>query len=150
MKYKVAWGVAAMILISWVWSPSDHVQAEGTVVEIAESLVGSRYRTAGRSPEGFDCSGLTSYVFELAGLSIPRDSRSQALQGEKVELEETLPGDLIFFKGRNSASIGHVGIVVAEAGQEVIVVHACRRGVVKEKIFQLQYYRDRFVSVRRM
>lgn len=132
--------------------PEPSVPQDQDIVTIAEELVGSPYRAGGRSPEGFDCSGLMSYVFEKSGREIPRDSRSQAISGTKVELEDVEPGDLIFFKGSDSESsrIGHSGLIVYGEGQEVEVVHACNRGVVKEKIFDLKYYRDRYVTVRRM
>lgn len=142
------------ISMAWVWlseakSEPDFPQ---DIVSIAEELVGSPYRAGGRSPEGFDCSGLTSYVFEKSGMKISRDSRSQGLAGIKVALDDAQPGDLIFFKGADLESnrIGHSGVVVSGAGQEVEVIHACNRGVVKEKIFDLKYYRDRYVTVRRM
>ncbi len=138
----------------WIWPTKAETEPDSPqdIVSIAESLVGSPYRAGGRSPEGFDCSGLMSYVFEKSGRKIPRDSRSQALFGTKVELEDAQPGDLIFFKGTDLESnrIGHSGLIVAGAGQEVEVIHACNRGVVKEKIFELTYYRDRYVTVRRM
>lgn len=122
------------------------------IVSVASGLVGSPYRAGGRSPAGFDCSGFTSYVFEQMGKQIPRDSRSQALSGEAVSLEAAQPGDLIFFKGSDLETdrIGHSALVVGGSGQEVEVIHACNRGVVKEKIFDLAYYRDRFVTIRRM
>lgn len=140
--------------IIWVLSSTSEPESSSQhdVVLIAESLVGSPYRAGGHSPEGFDCSGLMSYVFEKSGRKIPRDSRSQALAGSKIEMEDAQPGDLIFFKGSDieSERIGHSGIIVGGEGQEVEVIHACNRGVVKEKIFDLTYYRDRYVTIRRM
>lgn len=143
-----------VIGLVWIWPSKAESEPDSPqdIVSIAEELVGSPYRAGGRSPEGFDCSGLTSYVFEKSGMKIPRDSRSQAISGMKVELEDAKPGDLIFFKGTDAESnrIGHSGLVVGGQGQEVEVIHACNRGVVREKIFDLKYYRDRYVTIRRM
>lgn len=138
----------------WCWPDGDQdpIKEEPSVVSVASDLIGAPYRAGGRTPEGFDCSGLTSYVFEKCNRPIERDSRSQALQGSRVSLDEAQAGDLIFFKGSDVESdrIGHVGIIVGGSGEEVEVVHACDRGVIGERIFRLTYYRDRFVMVRRM
>ncbi|KGO99482.1 C40 family peptidase [Novilysobacter defluvii] len=101
-----------------------------TLLNSALTLLGTPYRWGGTSPEsGFDCSGLVSYVFQQAiGVDLPRVTRDQARQGERVadksELEE---GDLVVFgrKGR----VDHVGIYVGEgrfvhapsAGKDVMV-----------------------------
>lgn len=143
-----------IIGVVWVWPSKAESEPDSPqdIVSIAEELIGAPYRAGGRSPEGFDCSGFVSYVFEKSGLKVPRDSRSQGISGTKVALEAALPGDLIFFKGTDLESnrIGHSGIIISGVGQEVEVIHACNRGVVKEKIFELTYYRDRYVTVRRM
>lgn len=152
MKKRTYWLLALLILAGWCAMPNDRDAFSDDIISVANSLIGTPYRPGGSSLEGFDCSGFTSYVHEQAGISIPRDSRSQAALGSKVSLDEVEPGDLIFFQGpdRASKSIGHVGIVTGGAGDSVEVIHACRRGVVKEAILSLRYYRDRFVTVRRL
>ncbi|MEG2945981.1 MAG: C40 family peptidase, partial [Bacteroidales bacterium] len=79
----------------------------------AHKLIGTPYRIGGRSPKGFDCSGFTSYIFSRYGVKLSQSSRSQINDGRKIARSEVKKGDLIFFRGRNSASnvIGHVGIV---------------------------------------
>ena len=140
-----------ILLISWIWPDGESSDDwRISVVPEAEELVGAPYRGGGKSPSGFDCSGLTWYVFQRAGFEIPRDSRSQAKAGTAVERGEEEPGDLIFFKGRSGSDIGHVGIVADGCGDSVLVIHACSRGVVKEPVFGLSYYRRRFMGIRRM
>lgn len=151
-RFLVFLGLSLLVWWCWPEGSQDPINEEPSVVLAASELVGAPYRAGGNNPDGFDCSGLMSYVFEKCNRPIDRDSRSQALQGKRISLEEAIPGDLIFFKGSDTESdrIGHVGIIVSASGEEVEVIHACDRGVVREQIFQLRYYQNRFVMVRRM
>src|SRR5699024_7673565 len=55
------------------------------LVESAESFLGLPYLWAGTSGFGFDCSGFTYCVFQVNGITIPRDSSVQATHGTAVE-----------------------------------------------------------------
>lgn len=80
------------------------------MVNVAMSQIGTRYRRGGIAPEtGFDCSGFTTWVFTSLGVSLPRTSQSQFLEGAKVARSELKTGDLVFFK-RKKRRISHVGI----------------------------------------
>src|SRR4051794_10619949 len=46
----------------------------GSVLGAARSVIGVPSRTAGTTPAGFDCSGLTQWAFRQAGISLPRTS----------------------------------------------------------------------------
>jgi peptidoglycan DL-endopeptidase CwlO len=67
----------------------------GGIIGIAASLSGIYYRYGGTTTSGFDCSGFTSYVYRLAGKSIPRTAEAQRAASTKVS--NPVPGDLIFF-----------------------------------------------------
>ena len=68
---------------------------------------------------GADCSGFTRAIYSNAlGISIPRDSRSQASGGTSISESELQPGDLVFYN--KSGTIDHVAIYIG-GGQ---VVHA--------------------------
>jgi len=69
---------------------------DGSIIGIAASLSGIPYRAGGSSPStGFDCSGFTSYVYRLAGKSIPRTAEGQRAASTPVSSPQ--PGDLMFF-----------------------------------------------------
>lgn len=60
---------------------------------------------------GFDCSGLTQYAYAEAGISIPRNSRSQYAELPKVASDELRPGDLVFWgTPATPAGITHVAL----------------------------------------
>ena len=109
------------------------------IVQKALSLVGAPYRYGGDSPSrGFDCSGLVYYVYRSVGIRIPRTAEEQLRKGKKLHLRQIKPGDLLFFRFRNSL---HVGIFVAPG----YMVHASpERGVVKERLGK--YWRKHFVK----
>ena len=81
----------------------------GSVLGIANSLLGVRYSYGGASTAGFDCSGFTQYVFARAGRSIPRSAAAQYSASSRVSRSQAQPGDLVFFSLRGSG-VNHVGI----------------------------------------
>ena len=88
------------------------------ICEYARQFVGNPYRWGGTSlTKGADCSGFTLSVYANYGVSLPHSSKAQANCGERVDLSEVQPGDLIFYGGKN---IHHVAMYIGN-GQ---VVHA--------------------------
>jgi len=85
-------------------------------VVVGMEYLGVPYVWGGSTPEGFDCSGLTWYVYRRLGVSLPRTSRSQFGVGAYIPPDRTdllLPGDLVFFGYEgNPERIHHVGIYV--------------------------------------
>ena len=80
------------------------------VVRTAKLFLGLQYLWGGASAFGFDCSGLTHLVFELRGITIPRDADAQARVGQAVARADLQPGDLVFFA--SNGLVHHVGIYV--------------------------------------
>jgi gamma-D-glutamyl-L-lysine dipeptidyl-peptidase len=80
------------------------------VVRTATLFLGLQYLWGGTSGFGFDCSGLTHLVFELRGITIPRDADAQAQAGQAVDRADLQPGDLVFFA--SNGLVHHVGIYV--------------------------------------
>lgn len=93
--------------------------SRAAIVSYALQFVGNPYVAGGTSlTNGADCSGFTYSVFADCGISIPRDSRSQAAGGTPVDLSAIQPGDLLFYS--DGGSINHVALYIGN-GQ---VVHA--------------------------
>ncbi|MDP2182930.1 MAG: NlpC/P60 family protein [Actinomycetota bacterium] len=91
---------------------SGHPEA----VDVGLKYVGVPYVWGGASPDGFDCSGLTHYVYAQIGISISRSSRAQFKEGAYIapeRLDLLMPGDLVFFGyGGDPDRVHHVGIYV--------------------------------------
>jgi cell wall-associated NlpC family hydrolase len=120
------------------------------VVSLARSLLATPYRYAGSDPKGFDCSGLTSYVFEKVGLSLPRTAQTQAAAGRWVAPDELASGDLVFF-GEDRTKPYHVGVVVSEPGEPLTMIHASSsRGVTETAVLTNSYWLPRLRFGRRV
>ena len=86
-------------------------------VKAARDQIGMPYVTGGDSPSegGFDCSGLTSYAWKQAGVTIPRTSSAQYAWTERITKVELQPGDLVFYSSSKSASnITHVALYAGD------------------------------------
>jgi SH3-like domain-containing protein len=97
------------------------------IIKLVKEFLGYPYYWGGRSPKGFDCSGLIQTVFTLIGVNLPRDSWMQHRDGKFVSEnpEDAQRGDLYFFADRGS-KITHVGIALGDGR----IIHA--RGMVRE------------------
>ncbi len=122
------------------------------LINAAKHLIGSRYRSGSSGPKAFDCSGFTSYVFNLMGIRLKRSSREQSTQGELVDdIRELLPGDLVFF-GRGKR-VNHVGIVTSvdsEQGIFQFIHSSTSRGVRIDSYSEDNYWNRHFISGRRI
>lgn len=82
------------------------------IANFAKQYVGYSYIYGASSPSvGFDCSGLTYYVYGQFGYHISRTASQQYRNnGINVSKSELQPGDLVFFSSNGGRSITHVGL----------------------------------------
>lgn len=99
--------------------------AGSSAVAIASRYLGVAYRWGGTSPRGFDCSGLTQYVYGLIGKSLPRTVAQQRGAVRIVSRSQARPGDLVIF------GTSHIGIYVG--GNKMIdAPHSGARVTIRE------------------
>lgn len=77
------------------------------VATVAQQQVGVPYQYGGRTPMGFDCSGLVYYAYGKQGVTLPRTAQAQYEHTRRVPRQKLQAGDLVFFYG---GSAMHVGI----------------------------------------
>lgn len=121
------------------------------VINDGRAYLGYTYRTRVDTGHIFDCSGFVSHLLFINGIDVSRSSASMAKEVEVIPLEDTRPGDLLFFKGRdlNARHIGHVAMVVERDGDKIFMMHATRRGIVIDA-YKDGYYTRRFVHAGRL
>lgn len=138
-KVKKAVAVSQAPTVKKTKKAKTSVQASGNasaVVALASAQVGKKYVWGGTTTSGFDCSGLTQYVYKnAAGIDITRTTYTQVNQGKKVSLSNLQPGDLLFW-GSASAPY-HVGIYVGN--NQYIHAATPSQGVIKQTISSYFY-----------
>lgn len=128
---------------------ADRAAAE--VVMEALSLLGTPYKTAGYAPEqGFDCSGMVSFVYhEALDKELPRSADQMFhLDVPNIAKEELRAGDLLFFRiGKRSKHINHVALYL---GDGRFIHSPASGGVVRIDRLDDKYWRRYFQGGRRV
>lgn len=106
-------------------TPTDGGAGPQAFGSFAKKFLGVPYVWGGTSPNGFDCSGFTQYVYRHFGVNLPRISADQARSGPRVSLKDLRPGDLVAIdnSSRNNGA-DHVGIYLGNG----MVIDAPRPG----------------------
>jgi cell wall-associated NlpC family hydrolase len=117
------------------------------LVEAGFKMIGIRYRHSGGSEKtGFDCSGLVKNLFSKFNIELPRSSREQYKQGEKVDRDKLELGDLVFFSSGGSRPT-HVGIYIGN-DQFLHAARKARRVTVSD--LNKIWYAMRYLGARRI
>lgn len=93
------------------------------IVQEAEKYLGTPYEWGGRTPDGFDCSGFTQYVYkQVTGQDIGAWTVPQESSGTQIAVDQAQQGDLLFW-GDQGATY-HVAISTGGDGY----IHASQPG----------------------
>jgi cell wall-associated NlpC family hydrolase len=122
---------------------SPTIQARQNIVRLAYQELGTHYKYGGSSPrEGFDCSGLMTYIYKNgAGIKIPRTAAQQHNKSRTVPYSEIQPGDMLFFK--TSPKSNHVGIYI---GNHQFIHAPNRYSKVKISTMDNSYWHSKFIK----
>jgi len=104
------------IAVRDAWSRADMPHQRAVLAALAE--LGKQYRYATSDPNvGFDCSGLTAYAWEQAGVSIPHQSSAQIRAAAPRDASTAMAGDIVQYSGH----------VMLYLGVDRAIVHAANR-----------------------
>src|SRR5687768_16975040 len=90
--------------------------------------MGTPYKYAGNCEKGIDCSGFVNVLYDrVFGIHLGARSSSE-IYGlmEKIDKDELVEGDLVFFRIRSRSRITHVGVYL---GQHKFVHASSSKGV---------------------
>ncbi|WP_163397900.1 C40 family peptidase [Flavobacterium fluviatile] len=120
------------------------------LIETATANIGIRYKAAGTTKAGFDCSGLVFSTFKTENIELPRSSYEQSKIGRVIKFDDARKGDLIFFKTNKSKQINHVGLITEVSRDEIKFVHSSTsKGVIISSTKE-NYYKTSFVQINRI
>jgi cell wall-associated NlpC family hydrolase len=86
--------------VSIYQKPADIPRPTGAdLVRYAATFLGIPYVWGGVSGFGIDCSGFTAAIYQVHGITLPRDAGPQAAdsRGRAVDKSALQPGDLLFY-----------------------------------------------------
>lgn len=110
------------------------------IISYAKKYLGVDYNFGSASPNEFDCSGFTMYVFRTVGISLPHSAAAQSNIGHTVSRNNLEPGDLVFFH-TTGTGISHVGIYLGNGN----FIHASSgAGHVTTSSLSKPFYASRF------
>ncbi len=113
---------------AWRAADAEHQ----TALMAAFSQLGTRYRAYKATPGvGFDCSGLTSWAWGQAGVSIFHQSRTQINNARAVTRETAQAGDLVYYPGHVMMYLGIDNAIIhaPSTGRTVEVAFVAKRKV---------------------
>ena len=157
-------GALLLVLTGCATTPADRVKVPRAVIGESRAeknqtglsdlaiqaigLVGVPYKWGGNTPAGgFDCSGLVVYVaYRAKGLKLPRTVVEMSRFGQEVDVDQRLPGDLIFFN-TTGHPFSHVGIYV---GKNRFVHAPTEGGTVRVESLLSSYWAPRLTMIRRL
>lgn len=134
------------------WAESRVAQPT-LICNFARLFVGVPYMWGGITVKGFDCSGLTKFVYMMHGILLPRNAREQVLVGEEVPIDVNCmqEGDLLFFGTPATADspmrIGHVAMYIGDNR----IIHASQVVRISSiNKWDADYYDREILAVRRI
>ncbi len=121
------------------------------ILKDAEKYLGAPYKFGGNTSSGFDCSGFTVKVFGENDLQLPRRSSDQADAGNKIDIKEVKPGDLLFFATSGGSRISHVGIVhdIGNDGEVKFIHASTTKGVIISSLNE-KYWNKAYLHAQRV
>lgn len=132
---------------------TTHIVEINRLLDLADNHLGTPYRYAGKQPGGFDCSGFVGYCYgNVCKVKMPASSSGYTNFGKKVSRKHARPGDVICFTGysKKKRVIGHVGIITEVTPTEIYFIHASVSNGIRYDKLSSEYYRTRYIGIRRV
>ena len=115
------------------------------IIQTSKNFQGVPYLWGGNTPQGFDCSGFTQYIFRLNGINLPRTADEQYEVGMPVSYDNLQPGDMVFFT-TYAPGPSHNGIYL---GNGLFINSSSSRGVSIARMDN-EYWAPRYIGAKRI
>jgi cell wall-associated NlpC family hydrolase len=131
-------GTMAISLAFFSGTASAHTESfNQRTATYVKSFIGKvPYVYGGSSPRsGFDCSGLTKYVYGHYGRSIPRTADEQFHHFRRESKGAAWGGDLVFFHQNSNPNSPVYHVAVYEGGNSIVSATDPASGIIWQKIW---------------
>ena len=126
---------------------SDSITVIAQLNEQLSQWRGTPYRYGGMGRRGVDCSGFVFLTFrDRFDLQLPRTTVAQTDIGTRIDKEDLLPGDLVFFKTGSGENGLHVGIYDTD---DQFIHASTSQGVIRSSLNNV-YWKKVFWQARRI
>lgn len=126
---------------------SDSIAVVAQLNDQLRQWHGAPYRYGGLERNGVDCSGFVYRTFrDRFEMQLPRTTKQQTSLGTKVNRDELMPGDLVFFKTGGGENGLHVGIYDTD---ETFIHASTSKGVTRSSLDNV-YWRKVYWQARRL
>ena len=131
-------GTMAVSLAFFSGTASAHTQSfNQRAAAYVETFIGRvPYTYGGTSPSsGFDCSGLTQYVYHRLGKSIPRVAEDQFLRFRRESKRAAWGGDLVFFHADSDPNSYVYHVAIYEGNNHIVSATDPAQGITWQTIW---------------
>jgi hypothetical protein len=114
------------------------------LINFIDEWYGTKYRLGGEDKNGVDCSAFVqSFMESLYEIQVPRTSKEQYAQSQRIRKTQLNEGDLVFFhtKGKGK-TVSHVGVYLRNNK----FIHASSSGGVMISDLDEDYFMKRYVG----
>lgn len=126
---------------------SDSITVIAQLNEQLSQWRGTPYRYGGMGRKGVDCSGFVFLTFrDRFDLQLPRTTVAQTDIGTRIDKDDLLPGDLVFFKTGSGENGLHVGIYDTD---DQFIHASTSQGVIRSSLNNV-YWKKVFWQARRI
>jgi cell wall-associated NlpC family hydrolase len=111
-----------------------HKSFDQRAATYVKSLEGVQYTWGGTSRAGFDCSGLTQYVYGRLGRHIARTAEDQFRQFRPISKARAWGGDLVFFHVTSNPASYVYHVAIYEGGNSMVAASSGGGQVIWESL----------------
>ncbi len=99
---------------------------------------------------GLDCSAFVKKMYEIFEVQLPRCAREQFYAGPRIDKEDLLTGDLVFFKASRFPSTLPTSVSISGTGSLYHASSLLRKGVKVDRLSDSYFARTYTGAVRRL
>lgn len=114
------------------------------VVTLTKSLIGKDFKYGAEGPTQFGSAGLATYIYGKVGIKIDDTIAELYGSGKKVDKDNLLAGDLLFFSSKGSGAPTFMGIYI---GSNSFIYSSMGEDAVVER--RLSDYTDKLLGAKR-